>query len=127
MDNCFAESFNGSFRDERQNVHWFEMIDEAKAKSEAWRIEYNESRPHEAFDELTPNEYALKCRVIETTESLQRRKFKPDSGLKFHSGSRCDCTQETNGPRNPGRSQLLLNGQPGCMLCIILERPDPLT
>ena len=42
-DNCFVESFNGSFRDECLNVHWFETIDEAKAKAkiEAWRVEYN--------------------------------------------------------------------------------------
>ena len=64
-DNCFVESFNGSFRDECLNVHWFETIDEAKAKIEAWRVEYNESRPHEALKQLTPNEYALKCRSIE--------------------------------------------------------------
>ena len=40
-NNCFVESFNGLFRDECLNVHWFETIDEAKAKIEAWRVEYN--------------------------------------------------------------------------------------
>ena len=39
-DNCFVQSFNGSLRDECLNVHWFEKIDEAKAKIEAWRVEY---------------------------------------------------------------------------------------
>jgi len=34
-DNCFIETFNRSFRDECLNVHWFETIDEAKAKIEA--------------------------------------------------------------------------------------------
>jgi putative transposase len=28
------------------NVHWFESMEEARAKIEAWRIDYNESRPH---------------------------------------------------------------------------------
>jgi len=39
-DNCFIETFNRSLRDECLNVHWFETIDEAKAKIEAWRKEY---------------------------------------------------------------------------------------
>lgn len=59
-DNCFIETFNGSLRDECLNVHWFETIDEAKATIEAWRVDYNESRPHQALNELTPAEYALK-------------------------------------------------------------------
>ena len=71
-DNCFVESFNGSFRDECLNVHWFETMDDAKAKIEAWRVEYNESRPHEALKDMTPSEYALKCRAIETTEVAQQ-------------------------------------------------------
>jgi len=71
-DNCFVESFNGSFRDECLNVHWFETMDEAKAKIEAWRVEYNESRPHEALKDLAPSEYALKCRAIDTTEVIQQ-------------------------------------------------------
>jgi putative transposase len=32
-DNCFIETFNGSFRDECLNVHWFETVDEAKANA----------------------------------------------------------------------------------------------
>lgn len=60
------------FRDECLNVHWFEAIDGAKVKIEAWRIEYNESRPHEALDELTPDEYALKYRAIEAIELRQK-------------------------------------------------------
>jgi putative transposase len=70
-DNCFIETFNGSFRDECLNVHWFETIDEAKAKIEAWRVEYNESRPHQALGEMTPAAYALKCRPSEVgTQSI---------------------------------------------------------
>lgn len=64
-DNCFVETFNGSLRDECLNVHWFETIDEAKEKIEAWRVEYNESRPHQSLRELTPAPFALKCRTSE--------------------------------------------------------------
>lgn len=61
-DNCFVETFNGSLRDECLNVHWFETIDEAKTKIEAWRVDYNVSRPHQALKELTPAEFAEKSR-----------------------------------------------------------------
>lgn len=67
-DNCFVETFNGSLRDECLNVHWFETIDEAKAKIEAWRVEYNESRPHQALNELTPAEFAAQTRHLITSQ-----------------------------------------------------------
>lgn len=69
-DNCFVETFNGSFRDECLNVHWFETIDEARAKIEAWRVEYNESRPHQALKDLTPAEYAEQARHLVTSEEF---------------------------------------------------------
>jgi hypothetical protein len=45
LANSFIETFNGSLRDECLNVHWFTSLDEAKAIIEAWRTDYNESRP----------------------------------------------------------------------------------
>jgi putative transposase len=66
-DNCFVETFNGSLRDECLNVHWFESIDEAKTKIEAWRVDYNESRPHQALDNLTPREYAEQTSLLQTS------------------------------------------------------------
>jgi putative transposase len=52
-------SANGSLRDECLNIHWFETIGEAKRLIEAWRIDYNESRPHMALGNKTPAEYIL--------------------------------------------------------------------
>jgi putative transposase len=46
MQNGYIESFNGRFRDECLNVHWFESLEDASTKIEAWRRDYNESRPH---------------------------------------------------------------------------------
>ena len=57
-DNCYVETFNGSFRDECLNVHWFETMDDAKAIIEAWRRDYNETRPHMALNDVSPREYA---------------------------------------------------------------------
>lgn len=56
-DNPYIESFNGSFRDECLNLHWFLSLDDAREKIEEWRTEYNHERPHRALDGLTPHEY----------------------------------------------------------------------
>jgi putative transposase len=53
-DNAFAESFNGRFRDECLNQHWFSSLEEVRQTVEAWRIEYNTERPHRALGQQTP-------------------------------------------------------------------------
>ena len=40
-DNAMIESFNGRFRDECLNCHWFMSIKDAREKIEDWRQEYN--------------------------------------------------------------------------------------
>ena len=57
-DNAFVESFNGTFRAECLNAHWFGTLAEAKRLIEEWRQEYNESRPHRSLGERTPSEFA---------------------------------------------------------------------
>ena len=58
VENALIESFNGRLRDECLNVHQFLSIDDAKAKIEAWRVDYNQRRPHGSLGHLTPDEYA---------------------------------------------------------------------
>jgi putative transposase len=70
-DNCFVETFNGSLRDECLNVHWFESMEDAKAKIEAWRLDYNESRPHQGLQEQTPAEFAARARCLEERSGFQ--------------------------------------------------------
>ena len=36
-DNAFIESFNGKFRAECLNAHWFMSLDDARSKMEEWR------------------------------------------------------------------------------------------
>ena len=55
-DNAFIESFNGKFRAECLNAHWFLTLDDARAKMEAWRRDYNDVRPHSALGQRTPSE-----------------------------------------------------------------------
>ena len=58
--NAFIEPFNGRLRDECLNAHQFTSIDDAKAKVEARRVDYNQRRPHSSLGHLTPNEYAAR-------------------------------------------------------------------
>jgi putative transposase len=58
-DNPFIESFNGSFRDECLNAHWFLSLEDAREKIEAWRQEYNSFRPHSSLGGRTPDEAGM--------------------------------------------------------------------
>jgi putative transposase len=57
VQNAFIESFNGKFRDECLNEHWFLSLQEAQLVIEAWRREYNEERTHSAIGDVTPQEF----------------------------------------------------------------------
>jgi putative transposase len=57
-DNAFVESFNGKFRDECLNEHWFASVAEAQQIIEAWRVDYNTVRPHSALGKATPEQFA---------------------------------------------------------------------
>lgn len=53
-DNSFIESFNGKFRSECLNTHWFLSLDHARQIMEDWRRDYNEVRPHSAIGNKAP-------------------------------------------------------------------------
>ncbi|WP_374786276.1 integrase core domain-containing protein, partial [Paenochrobactrum gallinarii] len=53
-DNAYIESFNGKFRAECLNQHWFMTLDDARQKMEDWRVDYNEVRPHSAIGNKPP-------------------------------------------------------------------------
>ena len=64
--NAYIESFNGRFRDECLNEHWFTSLAHAQAVIETWRREYNEERPKKQLGGLTP---ALYARTLATEPS----------------------------------------------------------
>lgn len=65
VENCFVESFNGKFRDECLNEHWFVGLDEARQIIAAWMDDYNYLRDHSSL-KMTPKEFA--ARAMETAE-----------------------------------------------------------
>jgi len=56
--NAYVESFNGRFRDECLNEHWFISLGHARVEIERWRKEYNEERPKKSLGGLPPAAYA---------------------------------------------------------------------
>jgi putative transposase len=60
--NAYIESFNGRFRDECLNDHWFRDINHAQELIAAWRRGYNQARPHSALGYETPAAFAAKHR-----------------------------------------------------------------
>jgi len=61
MQNGHVESFNGKFRDECLNQHWFMDLADARSLIEGWRCDYNTVRPHSALGNQTPEHYAWRC------------------------------------------------------------------
>ncbi len=55
--NGYIERFNGSYRRAVLDRYIFRNISEVRELTEAWRKDYNEERPHEALDNMTPFEY----------------------------------------------------------------------
>ena len=60
QQNGFVESFNGRFRDECLNEHLFSSLAAARRIIEAWRIDYNHTRPHTSLNGLTPAAFATR-------------------------------------------------------------------
>ena len=73
--NCFVESFNGKFREECLNEHWFTSLEDAKRTIERWRRDYNETRPHSALGNLTPRAFALRANA-----AFRPRRTTPNPG-----------------------------------------------
>jgi putative transposase len=56
MQNGHIESFNDRLRDECLNANWFPTLANARSQLEAWRTDFNRSRPHSALGYSTPND-----------------------------------------------------------------------
>ncbi len=70
-DNCHIESFNGTFRYECLNAHYFKTLKDSRAIIMDWLTEYNEERPQKRLKGMTPKQYH---------DKLRKEKTKPASG-----------------------------------------------
>lgn len=60
-ENGYAESFNSRLRDEFLGCEVFEDVQTAQALGTAWRVAYNQQRPHSSLGYMTPAEFAQTC------------------------------------------------------------------
>jgi putative transposase len=70
MQNGYLESFNGKFRDECLNLHWFRSLTDAREIIEDWRESYNTERPHSALEGKTPAQCAADYAQLATVGSF---------------------------------------------------------
>jgi putative transposase len=107
IENAFVESFNGKFRDECLNEHWFASVAEAQTIIEAWRVDYNTVRPHSALGGDTPEHFAT------NREGARRRiaprsyeNQKPEDHKPGDRVRRRTLEARRPGDRSPGRHRL---------------------
>jgi len=74
-DNAFCESFNGTFRSECLDTNWFCSLEDARRIIDAWRQEYNVSRPHRALADRTPAEFASQIAVNRDLAETKTSRF----------------------------------------------------
>lgn len=67
--NAYIERFNRTYRDEILNMHVFRTLTEVRELTEDWMREYNDERPHDSLDDLTPWEYLAKHELRENSNS----------------------------------------------------------
>jgi putative transposase len=58
QENCFIERFNRTMREDFLDANIFSTVDQANELAAEFQREYNELRPHESLNNLTPVEYA---------------------------------------------------------------------
>jgi len=71
-DNPFIESFNGSFRDECLNTHWFMSLDDARQKIESWRQDYNHFRTHSSLGDVPPADRAYLAQLVAAKSGISQ-------------------------------------------------------
>jgi putative transposase len=57
VQNAFIERFNRTYREEVLNAYLFHSTQEAQQLSDAWLVDYNERRPHDALGRVPPLTY----------------------------------------------------------------------
>ena len=67
MQNSHVEPINRTYRVEILYSYVFKTLSEVRAITEEWMDRYNEERPHDALDDLTPFEYRMVHQSLENS------------------------------------------------------------
>jgi putative transposase len=60
MQNGYIERFNRIYRESILDAYLFFDLDQVRMLTDEWMDEYNNRRPHESLENLTPNEWKMK-------------------------------------------------------------------
>lgn len=70
MQNGYIESFNGKFRDECLNEHWFTSLAQARQVIADWRRDSNQVRPHSSCGRIPPAQFAANHRAQQADNAV---------------------------------------------------------
>ena len=71
MQNSYIERFNRTYRDEVLNLYLFRSLGEVRDITSHWMTKYNEERPHDALQDMTPVEYLMAKMTWENSRKLR--------------------------------------------------------
>ena len=55
--NSYIERFNRTYRDELLDLYLFRTLNEVRQMTEKWMVRYNNERPHDSLNDMTPAEF----------------------------------------------------------------------
>ncbi len=70
-DNAVNEAFNGVLRRECLSQHYFLDVEEASRVLEAWRIDYNNERPHGSLAQRSPMDFRAVWQFREGSNDME--------------------------------------------------------
>lgn len=70
-DNAFIESFNATLRRECLSQHYFLSLRDAQQTLDAWREDYNKTRPHGSLAGVPPAEYRAVGQYLPRPQQLE--------------------------------------------------------
>jgi transposase InsO family protein len=82
-DNAFIEAFNGRLRSGCLDAHWFMNLPDPRKKLEAWRVAYNQLRPHSVIGNKAPQALMNHPAVIQSSRLMKAGKLQPGMVQSF--------------------------------------------
>lgn len=88
VENAYIESFNGRFRDECLNEHWFVSMRHVKRLIEEWRVEHNTERPHSSLGYLASKFSEGEPQAIVLSDSKMLKVMMESTGVYYYNAGK---------------------------------------